>query len=213
MLKYLEEQIAWRNERIAVYTKRILDLESIDIPSSLALDNNDMKHLIKQQQGFIEHNKNIIATYEEAVKDNTFQGIAHSIKDNSNLKDVHRYLLFEAYSELKKFKKLKLDNSHTTDNTTTLKNAYETISPYLQTPTSYSIPNPPIIIVKELYERLRVLDYSKKEANEVVGLLSSLDQERSGKPRGAKDPIIKYVDPITGETMHESHFVLVQSIE
>ncbi len=213
MLKYLKDEIAWRNERIAIYEKRILELKAIEIPSSLALDSNDIKHLIKQQQEFISHNKNHIATYEEAIKDNEFQEIEISIKDKSNLKDIHAYLLFEAYLKLKKFKESKIDDNHYPDTVRTLKNAYNTISPYLQTSTSYTIPNSPKTIVENLYESLRVLDYSKDETKEVIALLSSVDQKRKEKPRGAKDPITKLIDPETGETKDVSNFRFVIRIE
>ena len=214
MLKYVSEDITWRKGRITVYEKRILELESIELPVSLALDSNDIKHLIRQQQGFIERNRNRIDYYKKAIDDDLFIEIENRIEKDSNLKEGHAYLLFEAYLNLKKLKEAKMTPHDSKDRIKTLHNAYNTILPYLQTSTPHTIPNSHIDIVKELYETLmKGCHYSKLEAQEIIDLLSPLDMKRKQKPKNAKEPVTEIIDSVTGEKHIVSYFSFVQRIE
>ena len=214
MLKYVKEDITWRRERISVYEKRILELKSIELPVSLALDSNDIKQLIKVQQKAISHNEDRISILNNTLHDDVFMGIENRIKKDSNLKEGHAYLLFEAYLNLKKLKEAKITPHDSRDRIKTLHNAYNTILPYLQTPTPHTIPDSHIDIVKKLYETLiKDCHYSKLEAQEIIDLLSPLDMKRKQKPKNAKEPVTEMVDPVTGEKHIISYFSFVYSIE
>ena len=207
LFRYLKSRIAKQQEQITTHQNQIFTIKSIPNLSSI-----DKKLLINNYEGLITNYKNHIVAQEKIMKDEDFLSINKSINNYSDLKEVHSYLIYDIFVELKKFKDLKIPIKGYDKHIESLENAYDTISPYLHTPTKYTFPKTPYRQVKTLYERLRQYDYSKYETLRIIDTLSPLDTDRKGKPTNSKEPITKMIDPVDGKTYHVSTCHFVQEI-